>query len=186
MPIYDAAMFDTLFDLPAHPLLIHAPIVLLPVAALLTIVLAVKQNWRRRAGWFPLGGVFVVAVLLFAAKESGESFNAAFDSAFGEGSIDIDQHESLGNTTFVLTLVWLVTMLAQSVWDFVQRRASAAVDGDADRANDVAAANPFVTYGLSALASIFALLATVWLIRTGHAGADVVWSPVVPQLFPEG
>ena len=43
-------MFDQLFDLPAHPLLIHAPIVLLPIAAILTIVLAFKPAWRRRAG----------------------------------------------------------------------------------------------------------------------------------------
>lgn len=175
-------MFDQLFDLPAHPLLIHAPIVLLPIAAIVTIVLVVKQDWRHRAGWFPLAGVFVVTVLLFGAKESGESFNDAFDSAFGEGAIDVDRHEELGNMTFVLTLVWLVVMLALTVWEFRQRRGVTATDD----ASDVADTNPYVSAVLGAIAAVFAVLATIWLIRTGHEGADVVWSPVVPQLFPEG
>jgi hypothetical protein len=178
-------MFDTLFGLPAHPLLTHAPIVLLPIAAFVTIVLAINQRWRRRAGWLLFAGVFVVTILLFAAKQSGESFNDAFDSAFGAGSIDIDRHEELGNMTFVLTLVWLAAVLALTVWDVVQRRAAtsaAAADRDAEAA---VAVNAYVSWTLGALASVCAVLATVWLIRTGHEGADVVWSPVVPQLFPE-
>jgi len=176
-------MFDQLFDLPAHPLLIHAPIVLLPIAAILTIVLAFKPAWRRRAGWFPFSGVFVVTVLLFGAKESGESFSDAFDSAFGEGAIDIDRHEELGNMTFVLTLVWLAAMFALTMWEAVQRRGATDASGTTDTA---LTPSPYVSYGLSALASLFAVLATIWLIRTGHEGAEVVWSPVVPQLFPEG
>ncbi len=176
-------MFDQLFDLPAHPLLIHAPIVLLPIAAILTIVLAFKPAWRRRAGWFPFSGVFVVTVLLFGAKESGESFSDAFDSAFGEGAIDIDRHEELGNMTFVLTLVWLAAMFALTMWEAVQRRGATDASGATGTA---LTPSPYVSYGLSALASLFAVLATIWLIRTGHEGAEVVWSPVVPQLFPEG
>ena len=31
-----------------------------------------------------------------------------------------------------------------------------------------------------------AIVATVWLIRTGHEGARITWGPVTPQLFPEG
>ena len=176
-------MFDQLFDLPAHPLLIHAPIVLLPIAAILTIVLAFKPAWRRRAGWFPFGGVFVVTVLLFGAKESGESFTDAFDSAFGEGAIDIDRHEELGNMTFVLTLVWLAAMFALTMWESVRGRGATGTSGATDTA---LTPSQRVSYGLSALASLFAVLATIWLIRTGHEGAEVVWSPVVPQLFPEG
>ena len=176
-------MFDTLFDLPAHPLLIHAPIVLLPIAAIVTVVLAVKPAWRRRAGWFPVAGVFVVTVLLFGAKESGESFSEAFDVAFGEGSIDIDRHEELGNMTFVLTLIWLVAVLALTVWEFVQRRTEPVGPGDGEAATST---NAYVGYALGGVASAFAILATIWLIRTGHEGADVVWSPLVPQLFPDG
>jgi preprotein translocase subunit SecG len=176
-------MFDQLFDLPSHPLLIHAPIVLLPIAAIATVVLAVKPRWRERAGWFPLAGVVVVTVLLFFAKESGESFTEAFDSAFGAGAIDIGEHERLGNMTFVLTLVWLVALLALTVWEFVQRRGRVAADAGTSTA---VADNPYITYVLCAFASVFAVLATVWLIRTGHEGADVVWSPLVPQLYPAG
>ncbi len=176
-------MFDQLFDLPAHPLLIHAPIVLLPIAAIATIVLAIKPDWRQRAGWFPLIGIFVVTVLLFGAKESGEALSEAYDSAYGEGAKDLEQHVSLADMTFFMTLAWLLVTLALTVWEFRRRRAATAAEEGGDV---VASANPYVSYVLSALATLLAVLATIWLIRTGHEGADVVWSPQMPKLYPEG
>ena len=86
-------MFDKLFDLPAHPLLIHAPIVLLPIAAIATVVLVVKPAWRARAGWWMVGSLFVIVVLLFGAKESGEALIAAYDRANGAGAVDISKAE---------------------------------------------------------------------------------------------
>lgn len=165
-------MFDTLFGLPAHSLLIHAPIVLLPLVALATIVFVVNPKRRERAGWSIVAATFVVLVLLFAAKESGESFSDAFDVAFGPGAVEISRHEELANATFVLTLLWFVVVAGWIGFDGVRRR------------RDLAPL-PVVGHALGGVASALAVLATVWLIRTGHEGADVVWGPVVPQLFPE-
>jgi uncharacterized membrane protein len=45
---------DTLFGLPAHPLLVHIPIVLLPLAAIGVIVMLIKPAWHRRYRWIVL------------------------------------------------------------------------------------------------------------------------------------
>lgn len=171
-------MFDKLFDLPAHPLLIHAPIVLLPIAAIVTIVLFVKPMWRAAAGWWPLALLVVVVVLMFGAKESGEALIGAYDRANGEGAVDIDQHESLAETTFVMTLVWLVVLAALTVIERVERLRTAALA--------VVATNATVRQVLGGLAALIGVLATVWMIRTGHEGAKSVWGPRVDILFPEG
>jgi hypothetical protein len=39
---------------------------------------------------------------------------------------------------------------------------------------------------LGGLVAVMGVLATVWMIRTGHEGAKSVWGPRVDILFPEG
>lgn len=171
-------MFDTLFDLPAHPLLVHAPIVLLPIAAIVTVVAAVKPDWRARVSWWILGGLFVTLVLLFGAKESGEALIDAYDRANGEGAVDIEQHESLAETTFVMTLLWTLVFGVLTVFERVDKVRTGALEP--------VATNTAVRRGLSLIAAALGLLATVWLVRTGHEGARSVWGPRVDILFPEG
>ncbi len=169
-------MFDKLFDLPAHPLLIHAPLVLLPVAAIVTIVLAAKSSWRERSGWWPLAGLFIVTVMLFAAKESGEAFNEGFDIAFGGAGAE--RHAELGDTTFLITLVWLVVLAGLTAIEQVERLRTGTLQ--------VIGSNLVARQVIAGLTSVVAIVATVWLIRTGHEGARITWGPVTPQLFPEG
>jgi hypothetical protein len=46
---------DTLFGLPAHPLLVHMPIVLIPLAAIGVVVMLIKPAWHQRYRWVVLG-----------------------------------------------------------------------------------------------------------------------------------
>ena len=41
----------TIFGIPAHPLLVHAVVVLLPLAAVCAAALAVRPSWRQRYAW---------------------------------------------------------------------------------------------------------------------------------------
>jgi preprotein translocase subunit SecG len=161
---------DTLFDLPAHAFLIHAPIVLLPLAAVVTIVLAVRPAWRRAAGWWMVGGLALVGLLVFLAKSSGEELDAAF-----AGAVDVSEHEQLANTTFVLTLVWLV---AYAVLVAVDHRADTSSAGGEVSLR----AQPVGVLLLSGASVVLAVLATVWLVRTGHEGSRVVWEPTMDFL----
>jgi hypothetical protein len=62
-----------LFGLPAHPLIVHAAVVLLPLAAVATLVLAIIPRARRIYAPIVLGLAVVAALFVNLAEGSGES-----------------------------------------------------------------------------------------------------------------
>lgn len=161
-----AGIFDEFFGVPTHPLAVHAPVVLIPLLAVASVVVLFRTSWRERAS-VPLAALaFVMVAMLFVAKESGESAKEA-DNVFG----NIDRHEELGNQTFILGLVWLALAIAAGVAAFLGRRNQAtslsSAAGEADR-------NQLLLV-LNVLAAVAVIVTTIWLIRTGHAGAESRW-----------
>ncbi|MUH44892.1 MAG: cytochrome b5 domain-containing protein, partial [Actinobacteria bacterium] len=69
----ETAIFDTAFGLPLHSLVVHAAVVLVPLAAIGAVVMAFSPRFSRRFGAL----VVVVAIVgfgsSFIAKESGEA-----------------------------------------------------------------------------------------------------------------
>ena len=75
-------MFDTIFGLPVHILVIHAVVVLVPLCAVGVIVAAVSQTWRERLA-VPIVVLLTVAVAsAFVAKLSGQKL---YDRLVGSG-----------------------------------------------------------------------------------------------------
>ncbi len=70
-------MFDKIFGLPVHVLVLHSVVVLLPLMALLTIVTAVRPGLRERFTWWVTGANALVFGLTLVAKESGQALQAA-------------------------------------------------------------------------------------------------------------
>ena len=170
-----AGVFDEFFGVPTHPLAVHAPVVLVPIAAVVAVVLAIKSDWRVRVGWLMPAAVLVLVALLFVAKESGESLLVSEDeSLFLLGSQQqIADHQDLANATFVLAIVWFVLTLGVAIRDWMSGRDRSVQPLSAD-----AAAMPRDTMAtvLAVLAAIAAVITTIWLIRTGHAGAESRWA----------
>ena len=161
-----AGVFDEFFGVPTHPLAVHAPVVLIPLLAIASIVVLFRQPWRERAS-IPLAALaFVMVAMLFVAKKSGESAKAA-DNIFG----DIDRHEDLANQTFILGIVWLVLAVAAAVAAFVGRRnTTESLSAGADPVD-----RGQLTLALNVLATVALIVTTIWLIRTGHAGTESRW-----------
>jgi hypothetical protein len=162
-----AGLFDEFFGVPTHPLAVHAPVVLIPLLAIAAVVVLFRSSWRERAT-VPIAGLSVVMVaMLFVAKESGQAVKSS-----GNVLGNVDRHQDLGNQTFVLSLIWLVLAVGAAAALVVGRRnstrsLSAAVD-DGGRLDQV-------TMVFNVLAVIALVVTTVWLIRTGHAGAESRW-----------
>mgnify|MGYP000880160118 CR=1 FL=1 len=151
-------------DLPAHPLLVHAPIVLLPIMALLTVAIVVRPAWRERFGWWVVAGNFAVMLMLFFATQSGEWLEGAQREA-GEVSRTLESHAELGEATRNMAgLMWLFTLGLLAVPRFA---------GTKD--NRPGWYKP-ATMILSGLSVVIAVLAVVWIVRTGHSGASEAWS----------
>lgn len=168
---YDALMFDTMFGLPAHPLLVHAPVVLLPIMGIVSVALAVRPTWRRTLGWWPLAALFVIFLMLFGALQSGEALLEAYDRLSGPGSVAVKEHEELANMTMIITTIWLVVMAGLTVIERVPK-VRTAID------------KPIVRQAGAVLSAVLGVVATIWLIRTGHEGAKSVWGIRVDLLFP--
>lgn len=148
--------------LPAHPLFVHAPVVLVPLSTLLTLVLAVRPMWRRRA-WYALPAAGLLSLgLTQLAIGSGE----AFDDVVGD-RIDTGTHENLALWTRAFLVAYLVAALILAVLD----RRLAKANGPAWIGSGV-----LLTVVVTTVLSI---LATLWMFRTGDEGARLVWDGVL-------
>jgi hypothetical protein len=152
-------VFDLINGLPVHPLVVHAVVVLVPLAALGTIAIALRPAWRRTYG--PLVAAFAIlgAVLCPVATSSGQ--------ALAQRVGNPGQHAALGGQ-----LVWFVIPLAVLALALVllERRGRTG-----------AGVASTVLTGVAALA-VLASLATVGQVyRVGDSGANAVWGGLVPS-----
>ena len=92
-------MMDRIFDLPAHPLVVHFPVVAIPVLALLTLGIALSPTIRRKYGHFTVALGVVTAVSTFLATMSGDSLVADSEEFKGLPAFLFDDHKALGEQT---------------------------------------------------------------------------------------
>jgi hypothetical protein len=152
-----------LFGLPAHPLLVHIPIVLIPLVSVGAIALAVVPSWRPRFGWVlaALAAAALVGVQL--AIGSGEGLQEHVDK-----SRFLDRHIDMADSLRPLALVLFLLVLGLVAVDAYRRRP------DASRADMARKVMPVVSV-LLVLASVFS---TVRLAQIGHNGAKASWHEV--------
>jgi hypothetical protein len=162
----------TVDGIPAHPLVVHAVVVLLPLAAVGTLLVVARPAWRRQLGvWvllLALAGVASVPV----AVQTGEQLA----QAIGGGEL-IQIHEERAETLLFPALIFLA-LLAATV--LVGRRAEARVDGPgAAHALTASTGNlqriTLVTGILAALAGLVVTGLVVWI---GHAGSVAAYSGI--------
>ena len=164
-------MFDSIGNMPLHPLVVHAVVVGAPLAALLGFLFVVPR-FRAWARW-PLA---IVAVGAFAAgvvaKESGEGLQRAL----GLGSADgnpvaalIAQHSMLAGQLVWILAGYGVLALANA---FVVTRTGRT--GSAVRAIDRV---------LPVLLVVVGVLVLVWCYRVGDIGSRAVWNPTGTQTY---
>ena len=66
-------MFDTIGGLPVHALVVHAVVVLGPLAAVMLVAYTLKASWRRGLRWPTLALAAISAASAAVATSSGES-----------------------------------------------------------------------------------------------------------------
>ena len=159
-----------LFGLPAHPLIVHIPVVLLPIAVLGAILIVVSPAWRARVGWLVVIAAGVSLLFVQLAIGSGEVLQESVD----ETDL-IREHAHLGEGLRPYAAVFFVAVLALMLYD--RWRARRAEAGDAPAVANGTWRDPVMaTLAVVVLAS--AVLSMVWVYRAGHSGAESVWSKV--------
>jgi uncharacterized membrane protein len=150
----------TLFGLPAHPLLVHIPIVLLPLVGVGAIAIAVSPGARQRFGTavLVLAGVAFIGTLLAAG--SGESLVESVDS-----SAALRKHVDLARAMRPLAFVLLLAIGGIVLIDQLKRRGK-PIPGWVPRWTGTA---------LGATTIALAVVTTGWLVAVGHNGAEATW-----------
>jgi len=168
-------LFDELLGLPAHPLLVHLPVVLVPVTALLAVAYALAPPLRRRVDGLLVLMALAVPAVTWAAIRSGEALTARL----GGETPAITRHAVFGDRLLYLSLALTVLAVAAVAVDR-RRRSTARAADHPDGLGTVAVATRsrqlgMLSVALSVLLPVVAVLAAVQAVQAGHSGAEMVW-----------
>ncbi len=149
---------NNLFGLPAHPLLVHLPVVFVPLAALGAIVLAFFPKYLNKLGWWVTAASFIGMVGAILAAGSGESLEHRV-----EHSATLEHHSQLGESARLLSIVLfaviLIVMLVRRYRPEIMAKKAVGI--------------------VVSVAFVAASVAAGWaMIETGHNGAKASWCEV--------
>ena len=165
-PVFLEGLDFKIFGLPAHPLVVHGAVVLLPLAAIAFIALCWRTDWRQ-AYLLPITLLALAgAAFAFLAKETGESL----EETVKETGKRLGDHPENGDTAFVLSIVFGLLVFLTFVIDRFgpQIRSRLGIADSARLPVSDAVASYLLTFP-------FALAALVTVIIAGHSGAELVW-----------
>jgi hypothetical protein len=142
---------DQVMGLPAHALLAHAPVVLLPLAALGTFAVMFRESWRKQFGFLLMAITLAAVVLTVMTAGAGEQLHERIDGDH------VDKHADAGEILRIIAFIFGISMVAFVTIERHVRLLAVRVIG---RAAVVAVAA--LTLG--------------WTAYTGHLGSEAVWS----------
>ena len=184
-------MPDDIMGVPTHALIVHATVVLLPLAALCAVAIALVPALRRRYG-LPVGLLTVVAVASVPlAQNSGEKLFDLRSSQFGPGDTReaglMEQHADLAHGLLKYAVVLLVgVLIVLAVPLLARRRAGDRVlvgSGGGNAVESPPARPAWAKAGavLGILVTLAgAVLTVIMVVRIGHLGSEAAWTEATP------
>jgi uncharacterized membrane protein len=160
---------EKLFGLPAHPLLVHIPVVLIPLSGIIAIVFAFKPAWLDRYGLHLAVLSFIGAVGGILAAGSGEGLENIQRAAGESPSAAAEDHFELGETARTMGIVFFLVVLAIVAIRWYARR-KGGTEGIWSKVNSKAGA-----IVMAVVLVLSAGAATYSISKAGHQGAKLVW-----------
>jgi len=156
----------TIAGLPLHPLVVHAAVVLTPLATLLVAAFAVLPRWRWLTRW-PAGLTTLVALAtVFLARLSGQSLLSSRPEL--RQLAEVQTHMQRGKLLLWLMLGFTVLTVI-GMWALGGPSLMASGRGQQEkRAVVLDRLMPVLLVG-------GAVVVLVWVVLTGDAGARAVW-----------
>ncbi len=157
-------------DLPAHPLFVHVPVILIPVTIVAAVVFMVRTEWFARYG-VALAIASVVAMSsVFLAMQAGGALEGALH-LHGEAASLIDEHSQAAH---ILAIVYTAFTALVIVAFSAMRISGGRPTGLA--LVDRPLAPPAVFKALRLAVVVLALVAGFMTFRVGDLGAKAVWA----------
>ncbi|MCO5993149.1 DUF2231 domain-containing protein [Actinoallomurus rhizosphaericola] len=153
-------MFSTIMGLPAHPLVIHAVVVLIPLAALGAIVVAVWPAARERYASLALGVATVALLSVPLATHTGELLEEHV-----KRTALVERHTEMADGLLPFAgLLWLgLAVLVFMRWYSARRTVQWG---------------RYLTVAAAVVAVVGAVASGVQVVRIGHSGASAAWHGV--------
>lgn len=156
--------------IPLHPLVVHAVVVLLPLAALGAVVIAARRPWRRTLG-IP---VLLLALAGVAAVPMASTTGRQLRAVLNVNNPLLDVHEQRASWLLPFALAFLVLLAAAVFTELAAVRAEVGAHA-APAATRTRYRTATALSVLAALAGIGVAAVVVWV---GHAGSIVVWQGI--------
>lgn len=145
----------TVGGLPLHPLMVHAAVVLLPLAALGLIALVLRPRLRERYQGLVLAGLAVGAGATVIAAKAGEQLALVTGIS--------DEHRFWGDNLAITAVVLLAVAAATVVDAALERSRGRVILGAA------------VRRGVDLASALIAVAVLAMTVLVGHSGAAAVW-----------
>ena len=156
-------------DLPAHPLFVHVPVVLIPTTVVAAVVFMFKREWLSRYG-IALAVVSIVAMSsIFLTMQAGAALRDELDLQ-GQAAKLISEHAQAAHTLAIVYVVFTATLIVT----FASLRISGGRPtglGIVDRPLSPKS----VLTGLCVVLVLLSIAAGYMVFRTGDLGAKAVW-----------
>jgi hypothetical protein len=165
-------VLETAFGIPAHPLLIHIPVILVPLLILSVIVFGFVPRLRNRLDWAVAGLGVVAPISCVLARQSGIAFFGRLEREKAVSTEDVSKintHESFGTRTMIIAIVLGVVALALVAVHLQRTRAAASAGTSSGSGHTV------VTLALSVVGLAVGIAAGYYVFKTGDTGAHIVW-----------
>ena len=156
--------------LPLHPLVVHATVVLVPLAVLGALAIVVFPRARRRYGSLVVVTAVVATVCTVLAEQSGEALEHTLPR-----NPAIEAHAAAGD---YLKLWMAPLMIAVAIFVLMHRRADRTarleVSGTTS-ALALAGRQRVLAVGVAVVTVVLALGTALVVFQTGDLGAHAVW-----------
>jgi preprotein translocase subunit SecG len=164
---------DRLLGLPAHPLLVHIPVAMLPLAMAGVVVMLIRRAWYERYKWavLAIGAIGTLGAILAAA--SGEGLEKQIAGKEGQAAARAaHDHAEAGDLARTLAIVFFVFLALYVLlpW-FLERRAASRADADQNGRIEPSWLRP----ALMVAVAITGIASMVSIIEAGHSGAAKAW-----------
>jgi hypothetical protein len=156
--------------LPAHPLFIHVPVVLIPLSVLGALACIARPQWFERYGVLLCLCAIVAMSSIFLAMQAG----AALESALSLNPTQSHLIHEHSHAAHILAIDF-VLFTACLILTFSAHRISGGMPTGLDIADSVLGSRA-VYFALRVGLVVLALVAAYYVYRVGDLGAKAVWA----------
>jgi hypothetical protein len=156
------------FGLPAHPLLLHIPVVLIPILGLALLLAAIRPSFFERYA-LAIGALTIVSLAAtILTVGAGKAFRSDREMQRADEAQRLHEHAQSGETLRLVMVALAAVVLVAVLLSQAEKGSRLGFLSGLRESNGIRLA-------LRGLFVIGAAAAIFFVIRTGHLGAQITW-----------